>query len=93
MVDFNLILFKDTARYEFVVKTANDTSAGTDAVVTINVYGTKGELLNHTLKPARAGKDAFEKDSIERFSHDYKNIGKVKFHSIQQAKRVFNYFF
>ena len=52
--------------------------------MTINVYGAKGELTNFKLKPATK-KNAFEKDSIERISHDYMNIGKVLFLKIDNT--------
>ncbi len=53
------------------------TNKGSDAKVTISIFGTMGELLNVPLVNSNK-KDPFESDSFDIFSFKEKDIGKVK---------------
>lgn len=63
--------------YEIHVKTANEMSAGTDANVTISLYGSDGQILDSPLKKTLTNKDAFEKGNLDVFTLMHKNIGTV----------------
>ena len=50
---------------------------GTDAKVTISIFGTEGQLLNIPLDKSN-NKNPFEKDNLDIFNLKEKYIGKVK---------------
>jgi hypothetical protein len=65
-------------KYEIHVKTSNESGAGTDANVLMNVYGSSGELTNIELKESiESGKNIFETDNLDKFILHKKDVGKV----------------
>lgn len=65
------------SKYEFVVKTSDDMSAGTSGDITISLYGTDGELLNFPLNTPTTDKQPFQEGGLDRFTHNHKSIGSV----------------
>ncbi|CAF0989858.1 unnamed protein product [Brachionus calyciflorus] len=64
--------------YEVEVKTCDDLSAGTDAKVMLDIYGSSGELLDVQLKNPSNNEDPFERNAINKFELNLKNIGKIQ---------------
>ncbi len=52
-------------------------SAGTSGDISLSLYGTHGELLNFPLNTPTTNNKLFEQGGLDRFLHNYKNIGKV----------------
>lgn len=65
---------QSTIKYDIVVKTGTETNAGTDANVTLTIYGENGSE-SFTLAN---GQDNFEKGDEDRFSLYGKDVGKIK---------------
>ena len=66
------------AVYRVEVKTGGESGSGTDAEVTLNIYGTNKDLLNIALAKSESNKNPYESDAIDVFTIvDPVNVGKV----------------
>jgi hypothetical protein len=62
--------------YKIIVHTGNESGAGTDANVSIILYGTLGDTGVRPLK--QKGRNLFEKDQIDEFTIECLDLGKKK---------------
>jgi hypothetical protein len=65
-------------KYEVEVKTADEMGAGTDSNVYLSIHGEKGDNPKVPLLTSKGGKNKFEKNSLDKFDLELKDIGKVK---------------
>ena len=65
--------------YDLEVLTSSEIGSGTDALVTLNMYGTNGEILNVKLIKSLTNKNPFERDQLDKFTFKDKFIGSVRF--------------
>ena len=63
--------------YEIIVHTGNESGAGTDANVSIILYGTLGDTGVRPLK--QKGRDLFEKNQIDNFTIECLELGKTNY--------------
>ena len=54
---------------------------GTDAAVTLSIFGTLGEILNMPLTSSLTSKNPFEQNQLDKFTLRNKSIGKVIYSS------------
>ena len=54
---------------------------GTDAAVTLSIFGTLGEILNTPLTSSLTSKNPFEQNQLDKFTLRNKSIGKVIYSS------------
>jgi len=71
------LLNEDNKTYDIEVKTANISGSGTDAKISISLFGTEDELLNIPLLTSLNNKDPFETNALDVFSFENRNIGKL----------------
>ncbi|CAF0922726.1 unnamed protein product, partial [Brachionus calyciflorus] len=64
--------------YEIEVKTADEISAGTDANVYLDIFGTDGDIIKLELKEPLDNENPFERNALNKFVVIEKNIGKIK---------------
>jgi lipoxygenase homology domain-containing protein 1 len=64
-------------KYDIEVRTGDDTGSGTDANVFLSVFGNKGELKDIKLEKPLNNKNPFEAGSLDKFSLNLKDVGKV----------------
>ena len=67
------------------MKTADELSAGTDGEILLNIHGDKGEELSVRLNKSVNHKDPFEKNALDKFELDLKDVGKIDKVSIEQT--------
>lgn len=82
----NIIVQKAAAsnartKFSITVKTGNKMAAGTDAVVTLIIYGSKSStqpiVLQRSICKNTDTKDLFERNSLDVFEYESADIGKV----------------
>ena len=78
---------KSTGRaiYDVEVKTADELSAGTDGEILLSIYGNQGEELKVPLNKSWNHKDLFEKNALDKFELELKDIGKITKISVEQS--------
>lgn len=57
-------------------------NAGTDAKVKLGLFGSNGEILDIALTYPSNNKNPFEKNALDKFEFNMKNIGKVNIQSL-----------
>merc|ERR1712227_30900 len=65
------------ATYDFLVKTGDMDCAGTDANVSITVFGDKGETDQLRLAKSSAHLNKFEKGQVDVFQAKMKDVGNI----------------
>jgi hypothetical protein len=70
--------YLDTTSYIIRVKTGDIRNAGTDARVTLKIFGTNGDSGNLHLKSSEKGDNKFERGRLDEFRIEADDIGKVK---------------
>jgi hypothetical protein len=60
------------------VKTGNEIGAGTDSNVYLSIHGEKGDNPRVPLVTSKSGKNIFEKDGLDKFDLELKDVGKVR---------------
>lgn len=71
--------FLDTISYHVKVKTGDVRNAGTDADVTLKIFGAKGDTGNKVLRSSDNNTNKFERGKVEEFNIENEDIGKVCF--------------
>jgi hypothetical protein len=74
-----LFITEIETNYDLEVLTSSEIGSGTDALVTLNMYGTNGEILNVKLIKSLTNKNPFERDQLDKFTFKDKFIGSVRF--------------
>ena len=66
-----------TSSYEIHVKTGDISKAGTDAIVYLVMYGSKGQTGELILRESKTNKNKFERGKTDIFDIEASNIGQV----------------
>lgn len=86
---FTFVYYNKEINYKVTVKTSEEFSSGTDANVSLNIFGSSastGNILLDKNKSANKKTDLFEKGSMNEFSFEANDIGKVI--KIQQESQI-----
>ena len=67
----------DTISYHVKVKTGDVKNAGTDADVTLKIYGANGDTGNKPLRTSENTVNKFERGKVDEFNIETEDIGKV----------------
>jgi hypothetical protein len=70
--------FLDTITYNVKVKTGDVRNAGTDARVTLKIFGKKGDTGSRHLKQSENTSNKFERNRVDDFKIEAEDIGKVR---------------
>jgi len=68
--------------YHLAIKTGDETNAGTDANVWVQVYGDKGDTGHVQLKKAGVMENLFERGQTDYFTLEAGDVGKVTINHI-----------
>lgn len=64
--------------YDITVYTGNKSFGGTDANISLTMYGVRGPSQKISLKDSSKGKKCFERESVDRFRIPQRDLGELK---------------